>query len=240
MSERQKVWITRAEPGASATAARISALGLEPLVAPLLALRVLDAPIDLDGAGALAFTSANGVQAFAAASPRRDFAVFAVGDATALAARQAGFADVASADDDVAGLARLIAAVRPHGVIVHPGPVERAGDLVGALNGQGLMARRLDLYRAEAVAVLPESVAAALEQYALAAILIHSPRAAEVMAGLVTQFDLSRAAVIGLSAACLEPLKACTTGETTAAAAPREDALVAALLAALGNGAAPR
>ena len=48
----------------------------------------------LDGVQAVLFTSANGVRAFAAATTRRGFRAFAVGDATAAAARAAGFADV--------------------------------------------------------------------------------------------------------------------------------------------------
>jgi uroporphyrinogen-III synthase len=239
VSDRPKVWITRAEPGASATAARIASLGFEPLVAPVLTIRALDTPIDLTDADTLAFTSANGVRAFASA-PRRDLTVFAVGDTTAEAARRAGFADVASADDDVAGLGRLIVARRPGGVVLLPGPVERAGDLAGALTRQGLNARKLDLYRSEAVQSLPAPAAAALDRRSLAAILIHSPRAAATLAGLLTHFDISGVAVIGLSSACLAPLESRLVGLAISAAAPREDALLTALLAALGNGAAPR
>ena len=82
---------------------------LEPLVAIRWredGARVL-APL-LDGAAGLLFTSANGVRAFAAASPRRDLPALAVGDATAAAARAAGFADVASAGGNVADLALLV------------------------------------------------------------------------------------------------------------------------------------
>ena len=51
---RKSVWITRAQPGAAATAERVRALGHEPLVAPLLAVRLLEgAAVDLDGVAAL-------------------------------------------------------------------------------------------------------------------------------------------------------------------------------------------
>ena len=66
----RKIWITRAQPGADATAERVRALGHRPVVAPLLAVQpVLGAEPDLSGVGALAFTSANGVRAFTALSP---------------------------------------------------------------------------------------------------------------------------------------------------------------------------
>ncbi|MGI8842005.1 MAG: uroporphyrinogen-III synthase, partial [Caulobacteraceae bacterium] len=114
------VWITRAPPGAEATAERVRALGFAPVVAPLLAVRAVgEGPIDLVGVGALAFTSANAVAAFAARSPEGVVPVFAVGEATAAAARAAGFSAVVSADGDVAALAATIAA--------------RAGALTGAV-----------------------------------------------------------------------------------------------------------
>ena len=94
-ARRQKIWITRAQPGADATAERVRALGHDAVVAPLLAVQVLpDVEIDLRGVAALAFTSANGVRAFADANGERGLKVFAVGAATAQAARKAGFKSV--------------------------------------------------------------------------------------------------------------------------------------------------
>ena len=82
------------------------ALGFEPVVAPLLTVRALgEGPIDLAGVGAIAFTSANAVAAFAARSPARSLPVFAVGESTAAAARSAGFRAVLSTEGDVNALA---------------------------------------------------------------------------------------------------------------------------------------
>ena len=62
-----RVWITRAEPGASRTAARLRDMGLEPILASLLAVEPLTPVLpDLATFNALAFTSPNGVAAFAA------------------------------------------------------------------------------------------------------------------------------------------------------------------------------
>src|SRR5215469_4343250 len=94
-ARKRTIWVTRAEPGASATAARVRALGLAPIVQPLLAMRPLaDTAIDLADAAALAFTSANAVAALAALSSERTLRVFTVGDTTAAAAQAAGFAHV--------------------------------------------------------------------------------------------------------------------------------------------------
>src|SRR5258707_10340335 len=79
---RQKIWITRAQPAADITAERVRALGHEALVAPLLAVRPLpDVEVDLSGVAALAFTSANGVRAFADLSGERSLRGFALGAA---------------------------------------------------------------------------------------------------------------------------------------------------------------
>src|SRR5512144_512577 len=159
MGRRQRIWITRAQPGADATAERVRALGHEAVVAPLLAVRVLpDVDVDLTGVAALAFTSANGVRAFADVSGERGLKVFAVGAATAQAARAAGFKLVLSADGDVEALAEGIAQRRGElrGAVLHPGAAELAGDLVGALETHGLQARSLVLYETFPVKLEPE------------------------------------------------------------------------------------
>ena len=87
-----RVWITRTRPGADRTAQRLRALGLTPVVAPLLTVQPLAPALpDLDRYAALVFTSPNGVAAYAALTPRRDHLVFTIGDATAA---DAGVAEV--------------------------------------------------------------------------------------------------------------------------------------------------
>src|SRR5437868_3236256 len=62
-----RIWITRARPGAEATASRLRDAGFEPVIAPVLEARpIADAAVDLTGVDALAFTSAAGVAAFVA------------------------------------------------------------------------------------------------------------------------------------------------------------------------------
>ncbi len=192
------VWITRAQPGAEATAARLRALGCEPVVAPLLAVRPLaGALLDLTDVSTLAFTSANGVQTFAARSGERNFAVFAVGEGTAAAARTAGFHDVRSAHGDVAALAALIIAGRPTGVTLHAGARHLAGDLTGLLIRDGLKARAVALYETVEQPVAND-VLARLES--IDAALIHSPRAGACLAR-----QLAQAPAPGLKILCLSP-----------------------------------
>ncbi|MBS0332624.1 MAG: uroporphyrinogen-III synthase [Proteobacteria bacterium] len=223
---RQKIWITRAQPGADATAERVRALGHEPVVAPLLAVQALpDVQADLSGVAALAFTSANGVRAFAELSGERAIRVFAVGAATAEAAKAAGFRLVLSADGDVEALANGIAMRKGElrGVVLHPGALEPAGDLVGALEGRGVAARRLVLYETVDVDLSAESAAPLL---ASDAVLLHSPKAAQVLARLVKARPAPGLRVLGLSKAVIKPLARAKTGPRLFPSMPLEGALL--------------
>ncbi len=169
-----RIWVTRAEPGAGETAERLRALGHEPVVAPVLEVRRLAPDIDLDGVSALAFTSRNGVEAFAALSGARDLPVFVVGGATAKAARAAGFASVTSAAGDVEALATIVDAP---GAVLCPGAAEPAADLPSLLRARGLQARSVAVYETDPLRPpVPQR---------LGAVLIHSPKAARVVATLV-------------------------------------------------------
>jgi uroporphyrinogen-III synthase len=217
-----RIWITRAEPGASRTADKLRALGHEPVVAPLLEVHALPGPIDLDGVAALAFTSSNGVRAFAERSQERALPAFTVGDATAAAARKAGFHEVASASGDLDALADLIAAhaARLNGTVLAPGPREPAGDLPRALAAQGVTARALALY--ETLPVFPPRGMGPVD-----AVLIHSPKAAERLA--VVMGEKTGPAAYCISAAAAAPLAGRPFARVEWAARPDEDSLFALL-----------
>lgn len=219
------VWITRAEPGATATAERVTALGGRPLVAPLLSIEPLPAEIDLSGVGALAFTSANGARAFAALCPARALTVFAVGAGTAAAARAAGFRSVLSADGDVAALARGIIARRREltGAVLHPAAAEPAGDLVGALAGAGIEARSVNVYDS-VVRPPPEAVIDGLGDIQI--VLLHSPKAARALAGILAGRDVTHLRLLCLSPAVARPLEGLKVKEVAVAPFPIEAALL--------------
>lgn len=216
------VWITRAEPGASATAKRVEALGYRPLVSPLLTIEPLPSLVELSGVSALAFSSANGVRAFAAASSVRELPVYAVGDRTAEEARAVGFTRIESAAGDVEALAALIVRRRPDGVVLNPGTAEPAGDLVSALEGAGLKARRLVLYRS----VDTEPTAALTAWERLAAVLIHSPRAGRALERLMAARAAPHMRAVTISPAAAEPLKHLDFQTVTSAPLPNETALL--------------
>ena len=239
-----RIWVTRSQPGADRTAARLRELDRLPLVAPLLET----APLELlpaeaaafegwvQAAGALAFTSAAGVAAFATRAGRRKGPVFTVGGATAAAAVAAGFQDVRSADGDGAALARLIAAARDglQGEVLAPGAREPAFDLPIALAAEGVVARAVALYASRPVSRLPDAVTAALENGEVGAILLHSPAAGRALAALappgapVARF-LAQVLIVALSRACADALPAGFGAGRRIADAPREDRLLTLL-----------
>jgi uroporphyrinogen-III synthase len=224
MAERGPVWITRARPGALATADRVRALGFEAIIDPLLTVETLQAEIDLTHIAALAFTSANGVEAFARLSDERGLPVFTVGRATARAAQGEGFASVSSADGDVEGLCDLIAGAAG-GPVLWAGAQEPAGDLVGMLRGCGVMARGVAVYETLDRAPLAETLA---RLDAPLTALVHSPRAARALATVLGDRPAPNLRVLCLSEAVAAPLRG---GSRSVAFAPRPDE--SALLALL-------
>lgn len=232
----RRVCVTRAEPGASATAARLIAHGLEPLLAPLSRIEPgAGLSADPADAGAFAVTSANAVRAFAALSPLRDRPVFAVGEATAEAARAAGFGVVTSADGDVDALAGLLADRwrREAGAIWHLRGEAAAGDLAGALRALGHVVREEVVYRAAPVAALPEPLAAALADQTVAALLFHAPAAARTFAALAARQPLGFCTAACISRAAAAPLAPLGLARIAIAPAPTEAGLFSALDAAL-------
>ena len=226
MGPRMNVWVTRARPGADATAARLADLGHTAIVAPLIEARPLagvDAALGPE-VGALAFTSIHGVRAFAGLTTDRSRPAFAVGEATASAARSAGFTMIATGDGNVSALARTIIAGRGRfrGGVVHPGAAEPAGDLTGGLAAAGIAVRRLTVYETGQVAALPEQIASHRPEV----VLVQSPKAARALAQLLPEDWAGAMTALALSKACAEPLAAMGFKRLVAAAFPQEASLL--------------
>ncbi|MGJ3232057.1 MAG: uroporphyrinogen-III synthase [Oceanicaulis sp.] len=221
------VLVTRAEPGATRTIERLRARGINAINAATARVQFRSAAPRLDGVGAIAFTSPNGVGAFAANSERRDLPVMAVGAVTAAAARAAGFNTVISADGDGAALARLIANAPPDGTVLHVTGADQGFDLVEALGARGIAARAQVMYEAVESGPLREEAAEALRAGAI--ILVHSPLGARRFfnqagdAGLTR--DLGACQVAAISAKAAAPLAAVAVRRVFSAETPDEDAL---------------
>ncbi len=195
---RDRVLITRPEPGCAETAAAVAALGWQPVLAPALTLqtRPIVAPRHLQAA---LITS----RAAAAGLPMGP-PVLAVGEASATAARLHGHADVRAADGDAVSLAALAArsldpAAGPILLAVGEG---YALDLATALRATGFSVLRRIAYAARATPALPAEAAAALRHGVVGQALFLSPRSATTVmaqmqaAGLTGQVAMIRAIAI--------------------------------------------
>lgn len=191
-----KVLILRPQPGADETAARAAALGLDPVVAPLFTLRPLEwVPPNPRNYDAALITSANaarcGGDALAAFT---SLPCYAVGGHSAAAAAGAGFSNIRIGP---AGGFELLAIMAADGVrrAFHPCGRDHAD-----LSHPSILLDRVPVYAADAADSLPSQAVQAIEAGAVA--LVHSPRAAEVLAALIGALRArTRIAAISASAA---------------------------------------
>lgn len=242
------VLITRAAREAELLAQTLKARGIATLIEPLMAIRSLPhnaqalAPM-LDGVQAVLFTSGNGARAFAAATARRDLPVFAVGDATGAAAREAGFAEVASAGGAVEDLAALvIATLKPEaGALVHAAGSVTAGDLSGLLGAAGFALRRAVLYEAVPAQQLSAAARTALKRGEIDAAVFFSPRNAATFVRLAggLQRSIAHVIAVALSEAVAGVLNELPWRRIVIAASPNEPALIEALERSLATEKSP-
>lgn len=221
------VWVSRTAPGAPRTARAVEALGYRSLLAPLLVANPDFArpaeDLALAEVSALAFTSDKGL-IFADWTPRRDWPVFAVGDYTAQAARERGFTDVRSAGGDARDLAALIrrdwSGLNSTGRLLVPTAVEPAADLSVMLMGE-VPVRLIAVYETTETTEPPPE--------AFDIVLLHSPRAARVLAERLPEGAASGRIAVALSEAVAAPLRPIGFKEIRVAAHPDEASLLEAL-----------
>jgi uroporphyrinogen-III synthase len=210
--------ILRPRPGADETAARARALGLDPVVAPLFTVQALPwTPPPAAEFDAIMLTSANAARrAGAGLTAFLGLPCYAVGEATAAAASDAGFTDVRVGPED--GVA-LLMTMEADGITraLHPCGADHI-----TLEPAEMRITRMPVYEAQAVESLPPDVAAALAGDVVA--LLHSARAAQLFGTLVAD----RSAI---TVAAISPRTARAAGSgwrrVAVAAEPRDHALLA-------------
>ncbi len=237
-----RLLVTRPEPDAAETAARLKAMGHEPLSAPLLEIVLTPPPADVAAPAAIVFTSRNGVRALSTwpqGKGWRDRPVFATGHATAAAARAAGFTDVRPGNGDSADLANFFMEHVPRTLrpILYPAARDRTGALSSGLRANGFDVMTIESYRAEAIAGLDPATVAALGSGSIDGVLLYSRRTAEVFAGLAERYGfwpaLRDTPLLVLSPRVAEPLRG-QARSVLVAKHPNEDALFE-LLAEVGR-----
>lgn len=198
-----RIWVTRTSPDNCVTAANLKALGHEPVVAPVLAIRPLIVNPCEQRPTAIIFTSSNGVRHHPKSPDCFDLPVFAVGDTTANAASDLGYRNVWSANGDVTALQRLILDTLPPGHMIHFSGKHAAGDLKGYLEPFGYQILRQQVYEAQTV---PLRWLIGVRQMlpTIDGIVVHSPRGAQRVARLLRGLDWL-GQVWCISSACTRP-----------------------------------
>ena len=233
------VLITRPEDAARSLKRDLEAKGYATLVEPLLTIEPLGPMVaPSDDLQALALTSANAVPALN--EEARRLPVFTVGKATAEAARAAGCARVVAGDGDAAELAALITErCRPeNGAILHlSGEVVREG-LREILSDRGFEVRREVVYRALPRTGFSDNLLTAWRRREIAAVLLFSPRTAEILVRLLIDSSLSShvdtVSAICVSEATATPCRSLVWREICPAARPNRAALLRALEGSIG------
>jgi uroporphyrinogen-III synthase len=231
-----RLLITRPAADATRTAAALRARGHDAVIAPLLIIEFLaDVEIAAGPWSAILVTSANAAHAIVT-HPRyedlRRIPVFAVGGHSAQAMREAGFAEVTSADGDVDALARLVAArTKPGASLLYLAGATRSGDLAGALRKLGVAVHTAVVYRADAAETFPPEAAAALAA-GIDGVLHYSRRSADAYVNATRQGKLAKAGLADpvhfcLSAEIAQSLLAAGATDVRVAANPDEAALLA-------------
>lgn len=224
-----RLLVTRPEPDASETAARLRALDIEAAVEPLLLARTLTTTLPpTAGFAALAITSANALRALhdRGEIPRlRSLPVYTVGDKSAAVARDFGFPEVVSAGGDARDLVALLASAGVAGPVLYPTARHQAADLARALAPHGVMVITTAIYEMEPAPGLDADLAG------FDGALFYSRRTAETFVRLApAATDRARPGMLCLSEAVAAPLIAAHFVRVSLADHPSEEAMMALAL----------
>ena len=230
----RRVLITRPEPGATETAARITALGLIPIKAPLQDIQTLPARLPPPTAvAALVLTSRNAIAPIPPAY--HGLPTWAVGDATAARARRAGFNNIRSAGGDAIALSALIAAeARPaDGTLLLATGAGLGAPLCASLRQRGFRVIRRVTYRTRPAASLPVAASQMLLDRQPASVLFFSAEAARLFGHLLQVAGIEDTVwcheALAISPAVGVAVQRHPWGAIHVAASPNQDAMLALL-----------
>ncbi len=233
-----KLLVTRPETDAAETAARLAALGIEPVSCPLLTFETLSASLPKpEGLAGIVLTSANAIRALEAdngLAAYRHLPVFTVGDRTAHAARAAGFEQVQSARGTADDLITQLKQAQLNGPLFYPSGEHLSIDLAHALAPAGLLVFTVPVYAMQAALDLPASIVAGIEDNVISGGLFYSRRTSEIFCA-IAQTALSSSAKRRFTAFCLSenvatPFVSAHFPRIALADHPSEDAMMASTL----------
>jgi uroporphyrinogen-III synthase len=241
------ILVTRAHPDNEATAAKLRADGHEVLLAPVLKFEpVLFHDESEAEYSAVIVTSANAIRAVAPQLRELDLIklpLFAVGEHTAAAARDAGFADVIVAGGDAAALRDKVVqsargkVLKKKSTLLYLAGADLSRDLSGELGAEGFSVVTQTTYRMAPVTHLPREVCDGFAAHDIEAVLHYSRRSARAFldAARGEGVEISALAIpqCCLSEAVAGVLREAGAAQVVVAATPDEIAIFAAMERAL-------
>jgi uroporphyrinogen-III synthase len=251
MAASMAVLVTRPAPDHDRSAAALRERGFEVLLAPMLRFEPVALPGDIVGDsggdfGAVIITSANALRAVVPqldGSPLKRLPLFAVGEQTASAARDAGFVKVIVAEGDSAALRDLIVEgvkkrlFKKRDTLLYLAAADISRDLAGELSARGFNVVTQTVYRMAQLASLPREVCDAFAANGIEAVLHYSRRSAEafVAAARADGVEISALAVPHhcISASVAEVMREAGAARVTVASQPDENKLLEGLTRAL-------
>lgn len=180
--------VTRPEPDASATAAKLRAAGHAVLVEPLLAVTFNSPPAHLRKPAVLLVSSVNGARAIAGwpmVADWSDVPVYGLASTEALARVSPGIAARIAPDNArVHTGAELVEAIRAaipadSGPILYAAARDRSGEIEAALSAAGYDLDVVEAYRADPVQEFSPAARDALSRGAIDGVLLYSRRTAQ-------------------------------------------------------------
>ena len=234
----KRILLTRTGPDGEDSVQRLEQMGFEVIWRPALSSRAISVDAaQLPGRCHLIFTSRNGVRFAPLGALRKADHVFCVGQATAEAAKLAGYQTIHSANGNSKDLIRLIGEYKhlPPYPLIHLANDKPRGDIVASLTNVGLNTRLVQVYETNPAPDFAPTANAVLTDTnnPCHALLVYSPAAAGILADqcsdAICAFIAQNGFFVTISEAAAAPLADFADIRLKIAAKPTEDALFRAL-----------
>jgi uroporphyrinogen-III synthase len=188
--------LTRPRPDIEESAARLIAMGHQPVLAPLIEIVPTYQPCPEGLWDGLLITSAQAARQLARSASlpfSRTLQVFAIGDKTAYHINEAGFTNVHNSAGNALKLAHYVQETMPRSArLLHITGLDHKDEPRDSLVQNGFNVGLWPIYQAKAVSFLPDAARLFLESGSADGIMHYSGRTTRILLDLVEQAGLSQ------------------------------------------------
>ena len=203
------VLITRAKKDSEELVDDVTRRGAKTLISPMLEIQFCEGKeLNFSNIQGILFTSSNGVRALNSRLSNlqkiSSIPVFAVGEATATAAKNIGFTSINIANGNVDSLAKKTSKILSpdKGELIHIAAHDLAGNLAGKLKNRGFCVKTEKLYRANQVTEIDKQTLGALRRGLVKFVLFFSPRTTRTLVKLIKDNNYTNS-LVNIEAICL-------------------------------------